>query len=184
MLNRITESIQLTEGRMFVSSALPSGADWQSLVRGIRGSSQHKFRVSMQLWRHSGIPVRVFFFSLNPEDVRNIGLWQSGTLLKGQGFHYLISAYWTQRACQRPTRIGTEKVRTYCLLYSIRFKPRIQDLWNGRGTFQNPAILLLLLGTVPSNSHYLTCILIWQHCRKHQRSTRGACGEECMICRH
>ena len=41
----------------------------------------------MQLWQHSGIPVR--FFPLNPEDVRNVGLGVFWTFIKGKGFPLL-----------------------------------------------------------------------------------------------
>jgi len=58
------------------------------------GAEEEDFSTSfVWVWSFCNTQAYLFgFFFLNPDDVRNVGLGQSGTLLKGQGFRYLISA--------------------------------------------------------------------------------------------
>jgi hypothetical protein len=53
-------------------------------------------------------------FSLDPEDVRNLVLESNWVFIKGQNAHYLdFSSKGHKVPVERPTFIGTQKVRTH-----------------------------------------------------------------------
>lgn len=132
----------------------------------------------MKFLQHSGIPVWVLFLEpwrcqkCRPGAIRNF--------IKGTGFPLLDFSVRGTKGLSKAYADRYRKVSNPLpfVFYSLQTTHSRFVKWE-TNVPKNPAILALLLGIVPRNSHYLTCILqwvIWQDCRKHQRSSRGACG--------
>jgi hypothetical protein len=83
---------------------------------GQRRRPQLMFCVSVKLWRHSDTLIWVpSFWTLRMSE--NYVWGRSGTLLQRQGSYDLDFSQRAQRACQRPTCIGTARARP--IIYSL-----------------------------------------------------------------